>query len=92
MRPPGRLLVLEGLDGSGKTTLARALADHLGAVPCTTPDPRLRAVRQVVDEALAADPLAGPLFYASTVLAASAQILPPSHCPMAGVKPRMRTL
>lgn len=70
----GRLIVLEALDGVGKTTAARGLARLLGAALMTTPGSDLRAVRGTIDAALADPPLAGALFYAASVLAASAAI------------------
>jgi len=69
----GRLIVLEGLDGVGKSTLARGLADALGAVFLRTPPESLQAPRPQVDLALARHPGAAQLFYAATVLAASEQ-------------------
>jgi len=66
-----RLIVLEGLDGVGKSTLARGLADALGAAFMRTPPEALRPVRQQVDQALAPHPGAEQLFYAAAVLKAS---------------------
>jgi thymidylate kinase len=60
------LIAVEGLDGTGKSALADALARRLGAALLTTPDPALRAVRTLVDERWDAD--ARTLFYAGSVL------------------------
>lgn len=70
----GRLIVLEGLDGCGKSTLAAGLTEALGAQHWTTPELGLRAVRSQIDVVLSSDSMAGPLFYAASVLAASARI------------------
>ncbi len=72
MRRRGRLVVVEGLDGAGKSTVVRALAAALDAEVGTTPSPDLRAVREAAERALARDPLAVRLFYAASVLAAAA--------------------
>lgn len=64
----GRIIVVEGLDGTGKTTLSQALAKQLGAHWCTTPDGILREVRAVADLLYADDPAASELFYAAAVL------------------------
>ncbi len=69
MRAP--FLVVEGLDGTGKSTLAAALAAHLGAALLRTPSNELGAVRPVVDAAFAASPVATQLFYGATVVHAS---------------------
>jgi dTMP kinase len=69
----GRLIVVEGLDGVGKTTLSRGLADDLGAEWRTTPSEALRAHRAAFDAAYAALPAASQLFYAATVVAAAAE-------------------
>lgn len=69
--PRSRLLVLEGLDGTGKTTLARALAAALPAQSLRTPPESLGSVRAAVDRVLSADPLATQLFYAASVAYAS---------------------
>ncbi|MBI5516334.1 MAG: AAA family ATPase [Deltaproteobacteria bacterium] len=64
-------MVLEGLDGTGKSTLASALCARLGAVSLRTPPEALAAVRPAVDAALAPSPIATQLFYAGTVALAS---------------------
>jgi len=69
-----RFIVLEGLDGTGKTTLATALADALGAVLLSTPGEVLRPTRADVDAALQGHPLARQLFYATTVMACGDRI------------------
>jgi dTMP kinase len=60
-RPRGRLIALEGIDGCGKSTQARALADALGAQLTREPGAtalgaRLRALLLTPD----ADPAEGP--------------------------------
>ena len=67
---PGRLIVVEGLDGTGKTTLSRNLADALGAVWMTTPSPFLRRIRARCERLLAARVEVSQLFHAVAVLVA----------------------
>lgn len=64
----GRLIVVEGLDGTGKTTLSRGLAAALGAEWRTTPPEALRAHRGPFDAAYRDLPAASQLFYAATVV------------------------
>lgn len=64
-------IVLEGLDGAGKSTLAQRLADQLGARLLTTPPAELRDVRPQVDDLYKGCNLASTLFYASAVAWAS---------------------
>jgi dTMP kinase len=68
----GRLLVLEGLDGVGKTTASRALASCLGAVWTTTPNRTLRGAAEVRSAYRSADGMV--LFYASSVLDRACEI------------------
>lgn len=67
---PGLIIALEGLDGTGKSTLARALAQRLGAVHLSTPGGRLADARRCFD---GGDPLAEQLFYAASVLQVAAE-------------------
>lgn len=69
----GRILVLEGLDGVGKTTAARLLAETIGAVVLSTPDASIKCARRSVDEIYRESPNAAHLFYASCVAHASAR-------------------
>lgn len=72
MTPPKPLfIVIEGLDGSGKSTIARGLAADLGALLLQTPDASLRDARLQVEAYLGEGSPALTLFYAMTVLAAS---------------------
>lgn len=70
----GRFIVLEGLDGVGKSTLTAGLAQHLRAALWKPPGEELSSVRAVIDQELSRDPLSGPLFYAATIAEASVKI------------------
>lgn len=67
-------IVFEGLDGSGKTTVANLTAKALGADLMTTPSPKLRGLREEIIDAYADSQEAAQLFYLSTVFAASREI------------------
>jgi dTMP kinase len=67
-------IVLEGLDGAGKTTCARMLADFLDAQSMTTPSPEVREHRDAIVGSFAGNQEAAHLFYLSTVVAASSQV------------------
>lgn len=67
-------IVFEGLDGAGKSTLARVVAERLGAVLLTTPPTAVRAVRATLDEAFPRASASSTLFYAAGVVAVSDRI------------------
>jgi len=62
-------IVLEGLDGVGKTTLAAGLAGHLGGVVLDTPGPELRRLMPEFLEGLRRDVDARVLAYLASGLA-----------------------
>lgn len=72
----GRLIVIEGADGVGKSTLAAGLARALCAVHLATPGAPVAGVRATVHRAWAHAPEAVQLFYAASVLAASREAEP----------------
>ena len=79
----GVLITIEGIDGAGKSTLAQALADHLGATLLREPggvelSERIRDL--VKDPALRVDPRAEALLYA----AARAQLVAERLNPLLG--------
>ena len=61
------LIIFEGLDGTGKTSLARAVSVLLNGVYLTTPCPRIRQVREDILDSFGGNPEASHLFYMSTV-------------------------
>ncbi|WP_299728825.1 AAA family ATPase [uncultured Endozoicomonas sp.] len=61
-------IAIEGLDGSGKSTVTTALARHLNIEHLTTPSTQYKMVRAEVDRIHNNDPFARQLFYASTVM------------------------
>ncbi len=65
----GCFIVVEALDGVGKSTLVRDLAAALGGHAMSTPGEGIAAVRGAVLEGLGPDQLARCVFYASTVIA-----------------------
>lgn len=67
-------VALEGLDGTGKSTLAKLLAEALGAPLLRTPPGELASVRPAIDHALVESPVATQLFYAGTVALASLRV------------------
>lgn len=67
-------IVLEGLDGAGKTTCARLLAELLDARQMTTPSPEVRQHRDAIVGSFGDCQEAAHLFYLSTVFAASGQV------------------
>lgn len=67
-------IVVEGLDGSGKTFLSKELAKCLNAEYMTTPSPCIREIRDSIISDFGTCPEAIELFYLSTVFAASNQI------------------
>ncbi|MEL0623975.1 dTMP kinase [Marinomonas arenicola] len=68
------LIAIEGLDGVGKSTIAKALSARLGTEFLSTPDPSLKEARQIIDEVYGDTPLARQLFYASSVVHLSEKI------------------
>ena len=69
-----KFIVFEGLDGSGKSTCAAQLAEHIGAELMTTPSPRVRLYRDDLIESLGSSQEARQLFYLATVFAASDEV------------------
>lgn len=69
MSKRAKFVVLEGLDGVGKTTLASGLAEHYRGVHMDTPGERFTDIRSTVLTALEEDQLGRALFYAATVSA-----------------------
>ncbi|EWH01908.1 dTMP kinase [Halomonas sp. BC04] len=63
----GGFIAIEGLDGVGKSTLVRLLAERFSGHAMCTPGPALRDCRQTVLEAFTDDELAKALFYAASV-------------------------
>lgn len=68
---PTRFIAVEGLDGTGKSTLAAALAARLGATLLHTPPREFCELRPVLDATFAPSPVATQLFYSATVVYAS---------------------
>lgn len=68
------LIVVEGLDGCGKSTLARMLAEALGATLLRTPHDLDSATRTAMEAHCARSALARMLFYSATVAAAACEI------------------
>ena len=66
-------IVLEALDGVGKTTLAQSLAHRVGGRAMNTPGRQLRQVSGAVLQGLGAHQEARCLFYAASVLARGAE-------------------
>lgn len=65
----GLFVVIEALDGVGKTTLVRDLAVAMGGLALDTPGEQVRPIRGAVLDALGDDQVARCLFYAATVIA-----------------------
>ena len=64
-----KFIVLEGLDGVGKSTLARGVAEKIKGQYMSTPGNAFAEIRSVAMEAFGDDQLGRALFYASTVSA-----------------------
>lgn len=64
-----KFIALEGLDGVGKSSLARGLAEKLQGKYMNTPSASLAEYRAAIMDAMGDDQLARALFYASTVSA-----------------------
>lgn len=60
-------VVIEGLDGVGKSTMLNKLAERFSGHAMSTPGPALRSCRPAILEAFAHDELAKALFYAASV-------------------------
>ena len=70
----GKFIVVEGLDGTGKTTFALSLAREMGATFLRTPPSELVRSRPLLDATLGNDPVSRKLFYASCVAFVSANV------------------
>lgn len=67
-----KFITIEGLKGSGKTSVSLALAEQLGAHWYTTPPALFRPIRDAVEEQAA--PYARYLYYFAGIVHASAEI------------------
>jgi dTMP kinase len=64
-------IVIEGLDGVGKSTITKALAVAINATVLTTPGVKFNGIRQQLDSIYYESNQARQLFYMSTVVNAS---------------------
>ena len=69
--PTPLFIVVEGLDGTGKSTVAAELAIRLDAVLLATPQQELQPLRGLADQTFGPSSISRTLFYAATVVAAS---------------------
>ena len=63
-----KMIVIDALDGVGKTTTGRILAEELGGVFWNTPGPILRKLSPQINSCFQNHQLASCLFYAASVL------------------------
>lgn len=70
-----RFIVIEGIDGAGKTDVSKCVGESLGAVVMATPAPPYSDIREALDDALKENLVARHLFYLSSVAFASGQIM-----------------
>ena len=66
----GRIIVVEGLDGVGKSTASKGLAERLGATHMWTPGPDLADIRATAHAVFGVSQEAIQLFYAASVVVA----------------------
>ena len=67
-------IVVEGLDGVGKSTFVKALAKAIGADDLCSPADKFKNVRGTLEHAYEGNALARQLFYASTVVDISDEV------------------
>jgi len=67
-------IVIEGLDGAGKSTIAEALAEEIGAEVLSTPGKNFNTIREQIDSIYHNNHQARQLFYMSTVVSVSEQV------------------
>ncbi len=67
-------IVIEGLDGAGKSTIATALAEAIGAELLSTPGKKFNNIREQIDSIYQDNHQARQLFYMSTVVSISEQV------------------
>ena len=72
-RPQAQFIVIESLDGVGKTTMVRNLARELGALAMGMPGPALKPIREQIQAALGDSKLAHALFYLAVAAAEGAK-------------------
>lgn len=70
--PRHRFIAIEGLKGSGKTSVSSAIAERYGARLYTTPPPLFRPIRDAVEAG--ASPVAKYLYYCSGLAQAAWEI------------------
>lgn len=68
-------IVIEGLDGTGKSTTAKTLANALDGKFLTTPLDKFKAVRPELEKIYGDESLARQLFYASTAVCSSNRVV-----------------
>ncbi|MCV2402930.1 deoxynucleoside kinase [Marinomonas sp. C2222] len=70
----GIFIVIEGLDGTGKSTTAKALATALEGVALNTPLDKFKEVRPKLEGIYGKESYGRQLFYASTAIASSNEV------------------